>query len=85
MTDGELIKLIRQISHWIDHTVELMDRLSEHSNGNALREALQENGLEYSVDCLGVAHDHLQVPGRWEYDQHRRTLTWRRQSTAAEQ
>ena len=67
MTDGKMIKVMARIYRLTNTVDDLINNLRAHPNGEALRDALHDNGLGCVWDCASIAADHLNYPERWVY------------------
>ncbi len=69
MTDGELTKAAAKILRLNKSILWVMrHEITNHPNGQALNESLQQNGVGYDTDVASIAHDHLLHPDQWYID-----------------
>ena len=68
MTDGEIVKIIRQIDRHNERINELCIRIenSDHPHGEAIVEELRANGFDTAAWAVHIVRDLLISPENWE-------------------
>ena len=65
MTDGEMIKVLKQLKRCNGRMKDLLNSLDEHPRGAELIEELNENGCGMLWDFLSIGYPYLVYPERW--------------------
>jgi len=68
LTDGQAVKIAREIRRLNDRIFDLAAKLHNHPNGEEMYEALFDNSCITPASAEAVISDHLSRPERWHLE-----------------